>query len=41
MRGPHCAPRIDTEDKSSVKSEEVYCHDVKEWQVMMMNSVSH
>lgn len=29
MRGPHCAPRIDTEDKSSVRSEEDYCHDVK------------
>lgn len=37
---PLCTPNRHR-GQSSVRSEEDYCHDVKEWQVIMMNSVSH
>lgn len=37
---PLCTPNRHR-GQSSVKSEEDYCHDVKEWQVIIMNSVSH
>lgn len=37
---PLCTPNRHR-GQSSVRSEEDYCHDVKEWQVIIMNSVSH